>query len=252
MISRRTHVARATGLCQRGGNKMVQPLFSNTVAGACLALLFTCPIFCMRNIIATTVGSRTLLTIQQTPASDDSSRSTTSPTGAQQSPSPSPNETPQTGSTKKPKKKNGGEIVIAPIPISSPAIGSGIVLALGYIFQIDKNNKTSAPSLIGVLGMRTNNGSRAVALGGSLHFNQDKYRIAFAAGRGDINVDFFGVGNFAAKRGIEVPLNFRGKGFLVQGLFRVHPDQVYVGARFQIRDLSAGLKLEDRAGVPAD
>lgn len=168
-------------------------------------------------------------------------------------PSPSPSASPNqsTDNPTKPKKQKRGEIVIAPIPISNPAIGSGLILALGYIFQIDKNDTTSQPSVAGAFGMRTNNGSRAAGLGGSLHFKKDQYRVAALAARFDVNVDFFGVGNFAGKRGSEIPLNFSGKGFLVQGFYRVHPDQIYVGARFQVRNLSARLNRSD-SGVPQD
>ena len=161
------------------------------------------------------------------------------------SPSPSPNPS-QTDIATKPKQKKRGEFVIAPIPIANPAIGSGLILGLGYIFQVDKNDTTSAPSVIGALGMRTNNGSRAGGLGGSLHFKKDQYRVAAFAGRFDINADFFGVGQFAGNRGIEVPLNFSGKAFLIQGFYRIHSDQVYVGARLQIRDLSARLNRDGR------
>ena len=41
--------------------------------------------------------------------------------------------------------KKRGEIVIAPIPISSPAIGSGLLLGFGYVFPLSKNDKVSPP-----------------------------------------------------------------------------------------------------------
>ncbi len=37
----------------------------------------------------------------------------------------------QTTTTAKPKKPKRGQLIIAPIPISSPAVGSGLVLAVG-------------------------------------------------------------------------------------------------------------------------
>lgn len=40
--------------------------------------------------------------------------------------------------TNKNKKESRGAIVVAPIPISSPAIGSGVVLFGGYIFPFRK------------------------------------------------------------------------------------------------------------------
>ena len=49
---------------------------------------------------------------------------------------------------KKAKKEKRGSIVVAPIPISSPAIGSGVLLAGGYIFPLRKSDKVSQPSTI--------------------------------------------------------------------------------------------------------
>jgi hypothetical protein len=71
--------------------------------------------------------------------------------------------------TKKNKKKFGpGSFVVAPLPISSPAIGSGIVPVLGYIFPLSMKDKTSPPSVIGGAGLFTNNGSSGFAIGGDL------------------------------------------------------------------------------------
>ena len=162
-----------------------------------------------------------------------------------QSPSPSPEPSPA-----KSKKKARGEWVIAPIPISSPAIGAGVIGIVAYVFQLDKNDKVSPPSVIGAAGMRTNNGSRGMGVAGSFHLKEDRFRIMAAGGRFDVNVDLYGIGGAAGSRGIFVPANFSGKALLGEGLVRIHPNQVYLGARFQYRSLSA--RLNRTAGVPAD
>jgi hypothetical protein len=41
-----------------------------------------------------------------------------------------------------------GEFVVAPLAISSPALGTGIVSVAGYIFPISTRDKTSPPSTI--------------------------------------------------------------------------------------------------------
>ena len=66
------------------------------------------------------------------------------------------------------KKEKRGSIVAAPIPISSPAIGSGVVLAGGYIFPLRKSDKVSQPSTIGTAVLITDNGSRGWGLGGRI------------------------------------------------------------------------------------
>ena len=53
---------------------------------------------------------------------------------------------------KKKKKPARGAFVVAPLPISSPAIGSGIVPVLGYIFPFSTKDKVSPPSTIGGAG----------------------------------------------------------------------------------------------------
>jgi hypothetical protein len=81
----------------------------------------------------------------------------------------------------KKKKKLGvlgsGSFVIAPLPLSSPAIGSGIVPVLGYIFPISDKDKESPPSVIGAVGLITNNGSRGFAVGSELFLKENTYQI---------------------------------------------------------------------------
>jgi hypothetical protein len=50
---------------------------------------------------------------------------------------------------KKKKKPSRGAIVGAPLPISSAAIGSGIIPVLGYIFPFSTKDTVSPPSTIG-------------------------------------------------------------------------------------------------------
>jgi len=71
-------------------------------------------------------------------------------------PSPRPYQT-------KPKKQKRGSLVIAPIPISSPAFGSGLLLVAGYVFKPNQEDKTS-PSSLGLAGALTSNGTGALAL----------------------------------------------------------------------------------------
>ena len=54
---------------------------------------------------------------------------------------------------KKKKKPARGAFVVAPLPISSPAIGSGIVPVLGYIFPFSTKDKVSPPSTIGAAAL---------------------------------------------------------------------------------------------------
>jgi hypothetical protein len=80
-----------------------------------------------------------------------------------------------------------GAIVAAPLPIVSPAIGTGIVPVLGYIFPLDKNDKVSPPSIIGGAGLITDDGSRGFGLYGDLYLKEDRYEVTSLYGHGNID-----------------------------------------------------------------
>lgn len=50
-------------------------------------------------------------------------------------------------------QQDSAALVVAPLPILSPALGSGIVPVLAYIFPLRSNDKTSPPSLVGAVGL---------------------------------------------------------------------------------------------------
>jgi hypothetical protein len=146
------------------------------------------------------------------------------------------------------KKEKRGEWLLAPIPISSPAIGSGLEWAVAYIFPFSKEDKTSPPSIVGVGGLFTNNGSRAVGIAGKLYLKEDKYRVTVAGGRGSINADLYGVGKLAGDKGVSLSLNGNGSGFSAESLFRLKKG-IYLGPRFQYRNLTLSIDRE-KANIP--
>src|SRR6185295_20103238 len=79
-----------------------------------------------------------------------------------------------------PKKEKRGSFIVAPIPISSPAFGSGLLLIAGYVFKLNEQDKTSPPSWFGAAGAFTNNGSRGLILGGRLYLKENKYQTTMA------------------------------------------------------------------------
>ena len=140
----------------------------------------------------------------------------------------------------KPQEKKRGTWIIAPIPISSPAIGSGLVLALGYVFKLDENDDVSSPSTLGVMGAFTNNGTRAGGLGGRLYFSENKYQTTFLIAKGRVNSDFYGIGRIPGRDAIKVPLSASGTVFFGEFLRNVGK-AIFIGPRFQHRKLSARL-----------
>ncbi len=146
----------------------------------------------------------------------------------------------QTTTTAKPKKPKRGQLIIAPIPISSPAVGSGLVLAVGYVFKFNQEDNLSPPSTIGLVGAFTNSGSRAGGIGGRLYFSENKYQTTFAFVKGRVNFDFFGIGRIPGRESISVPLKIGGTVFFGEFLRNVWHD-IFIGPRYQRRNLYARL-----------
>ena len=146
--------------------------------------------------------------------------------------------------------ENKGEWVFAPIPVRSPAIGAGLEWAVGYVAPLNKQDKMSPPSLVGVGGLFTNNGSRGLAVGGKLYLKEDKYRVALAGGHASINADFYGVGRAAGENQTFLPLNTKGTAFFTESLiqFRKH---LYAGLRFQYRNLKLSVDRQN-SDLPPD
>lgn len=170
-------------------------------------------------------------------------------------PTPSPTPTPGSSDAKtatadpdaKPRRQRRGTFVPAPIPIVSPAFGSGMVLGLGYIFQLKENDTVSPPSTIGAVGAFTNNGTRGFGVGGRLYFGKNKYQASFAVGRGRAVYDFYGFGLRPGMPDISVEL--RQSGGVLFGEFMLNVGKnMFIGPRYQYRKLTVQLGGQQTPG----
>jgi hypothetical protein len=149
------------------------------------------------------------------------------PAAVVQSPS---GDSPKEQAAPKKKKKFGGagSFVVAPLPISSPAVGSGIVPVVGYIFPISTKDKVSPPSTIGAAALITNNGSRGFVVGGQLFFKENRYQVTTGFIHGNVNYNIYGIGNAA---NLKLPLQQTGEGFFGEVLRRIGW-KFFLGPRF--------------------
>ena len=122
-----------------------------------------------------------------------------------------------------------GAFVVAPLPISSPALGAGIVPVLAYIFPASSSDKTSPPSVVGGVGLVTDNGSRAIALGGEVYFKQNSYRTTAIYARGNLNYDLYGIGSGDSQ--LRLPLKQTGQVVFGEFLRRTWW-KLFLGPRF--------------------
>ena len=89
-----------------------------------------------------------------------------------------------------------GSVVVAPVPFSSPMIGSGLALGAGYLFKTSPDANTS---VIGLGGLRSDNGSQAAAGMVNLAFPGNRWQIKALAARADAVYDLYtGVGYWGA------------------------------------------------------
>jgi len=139
------------------------------------------------------------------------------------------------------KHSKRGEIVVAPFPISNPALGSGLVLVGGYLFPISKKNDESPDSMLGGGSFYTSNGSWLWGAGTKLYLKQDRLRVTAFYGQGQLHYDLYGIGNSAGNLGSSVPIHQGGKALLLETLIRLK-NKVFLGPRYQWRSLDAQVK----------
>ena len=135
-----------------------------------------------------------------------------------------------------PKKPKRGQLIIAPIPITSPAVGRGLVLAVGYVFKLNQEDEKSPPSTVGVVGALTSSGTRGGGVGGRLYFGENKYQTTFVIAKGRVDVDFYGIGRIPGKEAIKVPIRGGGTVFFGEFMRNVWKD-IFVGPRYQHRKI---------------
>jgi Omp85 superfamily domain len=154
----------------------------------------------------------------------------------------------------KPKRKRrlpaGDSIAAAPVPISSPAIGSGVIPVLGFIFPIDSKDKVSPPSDVGVGGLITSGGSRGFGVGAQLYLRHDRYEITTFYAHGNLDYTIYSPGLVAD---LKLPLEQTGDVYRIEVLRKLKWE-FFAGPRFtEGRSfLSLGVTSVDNFPIPPD
>lgn len=81
-----------------------------------------------------------------------------------------------------------GSVIVAPVPFSNPAIGSGLAIGGGYLFKTDPDANTS---LIGLGAARSDNGSEAIGLAFNIARPEGKVSYNATLAFADVNYDLF-------------------------------------------------------------
>ena len=132
---------------------------------------------------------------------------------------------------KKKESEHSGSFVVAPLPIVSPALGSGIIPVMGYITPIPAKDRGLTPSVVGAAGLITDNGTRGFGLGADLYLDKARYEMESVYAHGNLNYNLYGVGFENGNAGLKLPLEQSGQVFFFKLLRNIRWD-TYVGIRF--------------------
>jgi outer membrane protein assembly factor BamA len=137
-----------------------------------------------------------------------------------------------TASLRTPVEQAGGlkpSFVAMPIPLSNPAIGTGLGVAALAIYQ---PRGSARPWTTGMGGLYTDTKSWGVAAFQKAYIGGDKYRVTAGAGTGVFNVDFYGIGSDAGSDGRSIELEQKVSGAVVEVLSRLR-QHVHAGLRYR-------------------
>jgi outer membrane protein assembly factor BamA len=128
------------------------------------------------------------------------------------------------------------ELIFAPIPVSSEAVGTGLAPVAALVFFPSSSDRISPPSTLAVAGVITSTKTYGLGVAGLFNLKEDRYRLTFLVGGARARYEFFGIGNSAATAGQSVWLSQRGRAIFLQGLRRIKWN-VFGGLRFSQRRL---------------
>lgn len=146
-------------------------------------------------------------------------------------------------------KARRGEFVFAPMPMVNPTLENGLSVVAGYLYRLDRDDMKTPPSVSALSGFKTSNGSWAGAFLQNLHLAHDRFRVLGVVAYGDVNYDFYGIGQTAGDLGVSIQLNQAGPAGLIDGMVRVHP-RWYVGARYQLMRMTVSTTSVSIPGGP--
>lgn len=138
-----------------------------------------------------------------------------------------------------------------PIVVTDPAVGTGGGLALAF-FHRPTSAATSANANAGAARMvvpdiyaggalRTGNGSKAYAVGASLHFDEDRWRYRGGVAKASFNLGFYTPGTVRAAQKIDY--NVDGVASFQQGFRRLGDRNLYLGLAWIYMDMDIGFEV---------
>lgn len=158
--------------------------------------------------------------------------------------SPAPIEATATGLEQRVAPDSKPDLVIAPIPLSNPAMGTGLAGAAVLFYN---PNKASQPWISGVGGGYTSTDSWGIGAFHSMSVAHDRVRVLGFAGYGVANLDFYGIGPDAGKEGTSIKLHDKAFAGLANAEVQIFRKgflrHLYVGAKLFYLDIDSSVSI---------
>ena len=137
------------------------------------------------------------------------------------------------------------DVVVAPIPISNPTVGSGLAVMVMPFYHLGPESPLSNTAVAAGI---TSSGSWGVGVAQSTRLRGDKLRLDGFLGYADLRYRFYGAGADAGTTGTSVPLIQKATAFAPELLLQV-AKRTFVGVRY--RGVRVETALESGSLPPA-
>lgn len=136
------------------------------------------------------------------------------------------------------------DVVVAPIPISNPTVGTGLALVVMPFYHLGEGSPLSNTA---VAAGYTSSGSWGAAVSQSTRLRGDQLRVDGLLAYIEAHYRFFGIGSSAGESGVSVPIVQKGWAFAPELLFHVGA-RTFVGLRY--RGVRVETSVEDSGTFP--
>ena len=137
--------------------------------------------------------------------------------------------------------------LLVPIIITEPAVGNGGGVTAVFFHPPSQSQESKdageriPPDIYGVAAMKTENGSNAYGLGGTFHFDDDRWRYKGGIGKASFNLDYYTQGQLLAPQ--KIGYNLDGIFSFQQVSRRLGGSNLYLSARWVYLDIDSRLNL---------
>jgi hypothetical protein len=121
------------------------------------------------------------------------------------------------------------DVVVAPIPISNPTVGTGLALVVMPFYHLGEQSPLSNTA---VAAGYTSSGSWAVGAAQSTRLRGDELRVDGFLAYINLRYPFYGIGSSAGTNGVGIPIQQKAFAFAPELLFKVARG-VFLGARYR-------------------